>query len=92
MLIKDCEKFTAVPQLTEEQSREYYEREEWEDLTDRERAEFQLLQKRLCMPWRIFHEAMETTIGRSITIPEFARNYEGLVEELFGEREKENRR
>jgi hypothetical protein len=44
----------------------------WEKLTPRERAEFQLQEDRLCMPFAIFHEAVEIALGRPVFTHEFA--------------------
>ena len=38
----------------------------WETMTMRERAVFQMFESRLCMPFSVFHEAMEATLGRPV--------------------------
>ena len=50
----------------------------------RQRAEFQMEQRLLCMPFEIFHEAMEKTLGRGVYTHEFGFNTEGLKAELYG--------
>lgn len=57
----------------------------WENLTFRERALFQLFEERLCMPFPVFQEAVEKSIGRPVFTHEFALNVEGLQKELLGE-------
>jgi hypothetical protein len=57
----------------------------WKHLTYQEIAEFQLFNDRLCMPFDVFHEAMEKALGRSVWTHEFADS-ESLRAELFGER------
>jgi hypothetical protein len=44
----------------------------WEKLNYSDRFKFQLFQNRLCMPFDIFHEAAEKTLGRPIWTHEFA--------------------
>ena len=55
----------------------------WENLTFEEIAKFQLAEKKLCMPFSVFHEAIEKTLGRPVFTHEFGLNYQGLVDELF---------
>ena len=52
-------------------------------MTARQKAEFQLTQDKLCMPFQVFHEAIEATLGRPVYTHEFGLNYEGLGRELF---------
>jgi len=56
----------------------------WKDMTDRQLAEFQLLQKRLCMPFSEFHRAVESVLGRPVYTHEFA-NCDALTAEFYGE-------
>lgn len=58
----------------------------WEPMTHRERAEFQLWQPLLCMPFPVFHEAVEQALGRPVYTHEFGRNLDGLRAEFLGER------
>lgn len=55
----------------------------WEGKTHREIVEFQMLTKELCMPFPIFHEALEKTIGRPVFTHELGLNFDGIMEELF---------
>lgn len=71
-------------QLTEEQAVALAEDEEYENWTQYEIARFQLFQERLCMPFDVFHEALETVLGRPIFTHEFALNVDGLKRELLG--------
>lgn len=70
--------------LTYEQAVELAESEFWKDMTPRHIAEFQMMEDRLCMPFSVFQEAMEKTLGRSVFTHEFGLNRQGLMEELFG--------
>jgi hypothetical protein len=56
----------------------------WETMTMRERAVFQMFESRLCMPFSVFHEAMEATLGRPVWTHEFGLNADGLKKELLG--------
>lgn len=54
-------------------------------MTFRERAEFQLEQDLLCMPFDVLHEAMTKALGRAVYTHEFAYRDE-LRKELLGEK------
>ena len=72
-----------MDQLTKEQAIEFSEAKMWESMTLRERAEFQIQQQLLCMPFDKFHEAVEKTVGRPVFTHEFGVNVDGLKEEIF---------
>ena len=55
----------------------------WEEMTFEQRAKFQLAERRLCMRFGVFHEAVEKTLGRPVFTHEFGLNYDGLVAEMF---------
>lgn len=57
----------------------------WEPMSYRERAMFQLHEERLCMPFDVFHEAVEKALGRPVWTHEFALNLEGIRREPRGE-------
>lgn len=71
--------------LTREQAVALHESKFWESQTYRQRAEFQLFEERLCMPFGVFHEAIEKTLGRPVFTHEFAF-IDGLRKEFLGER------
>ncbi len=75
-----------VKQLTSEEAIAFSESKQWESMTLRERAEFQLRQEMLCMPFGVFHEAVEKTLGRPVYSHELGLNVEGLIAELEGKR------
>ena len=80
--------YKAVIQLTKEQAVEFCEKKSWEPLTLRQRAEFQMCQRLLCMPFDVFHEAVEKTLGRPVYTHEFGSiGHVGLMAELFGGKE-----
>jgi hypothetical protein len=74
--------------MTDEQVKVLYESEFWKTMSLRDIATFQLLEPKLCMPFRVFHAALEATLGRPVWTHELALNYDGLVSELMGDRPK----
>jgi len=72
-------------QLSQDEAILFAESKAWEPMTHRQRAEFQLYQHRLCMPFDVFQEAIEKSLGRGVWTHEFALNYAGLQRELRGE-------
>lgn len=72
-----------MKQLTKDQAIQFFDTKSWEALSFEERAKFQISQERLCMPFGVFHEAVEKTINRPIFTHEFGCNVEGLKKEIF---------
>lgn len=58
----------------------------WESKSNQEIARFQLFTKELCMPFGIFHEALEKALGRPVWTHELALNFDGIAKELLGEK------
>lgn len=54
----------------------------WNDKSDRDIALFQMNVSELCVPFDVFHGAMERTLKRPVFTHEFGINYNGLLEEL----------
>ena len=75
-----------MKQLTKEQALAFYENKLYEGWTDRQIAEFQIEQERLCMPFDVFHKAIEKTLDRPVFTHEFAFS-DNLKKELYGEKE-----
>ena len=71
--------------MTPEQAIELSKTNFWEKMTPREIATFQMFEDRLCMPFSVFHKAIEKTLGRPVFTHEFGLNAEGLRKELMGE-------
>lgn len=71
-------------QLTKEQAINLADSEIWKEWSDEEVVKFQLFQKRLCMNFSRFHEAVEKVLGRPVFTHEFGMNYEGIVKEYLG--------
>ena len=57
----------------------------WETMSYRDRAVFQMFEKLLCMPFSVFHEAIEKALDRPVFTHEFGLNHEGLKRELLGD-------
>ncbi len=72
-------------ELSEEEAKALYDSQFWVELSLRDRAEFQLNTRRLCMPFDVFHEAVESALGRPVWTHEFAQ--ERLRAEFYGEEE-----
>jgi len=72
--------------MTREQAVALFDSKFWENMTHREKATFQLFEERLCMPFDVFHEALEKTLERPVFTHELGLNSEGLKAELIGEK------
>ena len=59
----------------------------WCGRSSRELARFQLFTRELTMPFGIFRDAVEATLGRPVWTHEFGYNVDGLIQELLGERD-----
>jgi hypothetical protein len=57
----------------------------WEKMTPREIATFQMHEEKLCMPFGVFHKAIEEALGRPVWTHEFGLNAEGIKKELAGD-------
>jgi hypothetical protein len=67
--------------MTKERAIALFDSKFWEDMSHEERARFQMNEERLCMPFDVFHEAVEKTLGRPVFTHEFA--FPSLKEELL---------
>lgn len=76
-----------MQQLTKEQAIAFYQSGAWEALDLMERARFQLEQRKLCMPFEKFHEAIEHALGRPVWTHEFAK-IDRLKDELYERKPK----
>lgn len=71
--------------LTREEAIEIYESEEWKGWSDERLVGFQLFEDRLCVPWGVFHAAIERVFNRPVYTHEFGLNREGLQREFLHE-------
>jgi len=62
----------SITQVSKEQAIALSECRFWEKMSLYDRAKFQLFQDLLCMPFDVFHEAIESALGRSVWTHEFA--------------------
>ena len=67
--------------MTKEQAIALAESNFWEGMSHREIAEFQMMEEKLCMPFTVFHEAVEKTLGRPVFTHEFGLNYQGIKDD-----------
>lgn len=74
-----------MKQLTREQAIAFAESECYEDWTPEQIVRFQLFQQKLCMPFSVFHEAIEKVLNRPVYTHEFAF-MDNLVKEFLGEK------
>ena len=58
----------------------------WIDRSSYEIAYFTMLVEELCLPFDVFHQAITDALGRPVYTHEFGLNWDGLWEELNGER------
>lgn len=59
----------------------------WIGLPYKEIAKVGLLTAELCLPFDVLHEAVEKALGRPVWTHEFGMNFDGIVQELLGERD-----
>jgi len=79
---------STVKQLDAIEAIEFAKSGVWKNWTHQQITGFQLYQENLCMPFEVFHEAIEKTLGRPVYTHEFGMNYDGLVAEYLGLCEK----
>lgn len=77
-----------MKQLTREQAIEFRKSKVYENWTYEQIVRFQLFQENMCMNFSIFHEAIEKVLDRPVYTHEFGLNYDGIVKEYLGEKEK----
>ncbi len=71
-------------ELTKEQAVALYNSGFWKTMSYEERAKFQMLQDRLCMPFGVFSEAMSKYLSRPVYTHEFtSSNHDSLMKEVF---------
>ena len=75
--------------ITKKTALKIAESEIWREWTDHEIVKFQLFEPRLCMPFDVFHAAIEKELGRSVFTHEFGSKHGvvGLKQEFLGEKE-----
>lgn len=76
-----------MKQLNKEQAIQFAESKIWQDWTHEQIVRLQLFQKKLCVPFDVFHEAITNVLGRPVYTHEFGFNFDGLMLEYLGEKE-----
>jgi len=75
-----------MKQLTKKEAIKFEIYEVWKNWTPDQIVKFQLFQKRLCLPWDLFHKSIEEVLGRPVFTHEFT--FHGrLEEEYLGKRD-----
>jgi len=73
--------------MTRDEAIKLSETKFWETMSYKDRAMFQMFEPRLCMPFEVFHEALEKTLGRPVFTHELgSKGVEGIKKELLGEK------
>lgn len=72
--------------MTREQAIKLAESKFWENMELKDIAKFQLFEEKLCMPFGVFHNAIEKTLDRPVFTHEFGLNVEDLKKELLKEK------
>ena len=73
-------------QLTKQEAIDLYHSNFWEKMNYKDRALFQLINDRLCMPFDVFHEAIRKALNRPVWTHEMALNRQELINELLGKK------
>lgn len=73
-----------MKQLTRDEAIRFAESKAYEGWTHEQICDFQLFQKKMCMPFGIFHEALEKTLARPVFTHELGLNYDGICQERLG--------
>ena len=72
--------------MTKEQAIELSKTAFWKDLSYEGIVKFQLFEPLLCMPFEVFHEALEKCLNRPVFTHELGLNYEGIKLEFLKEK------
>ena len=84
-MLTDEQRAQMTGTLTKEEALSIYETSWWKDMPDLEVARIQLGQRRLCMEFVDFHDAVERALNRGVFTHEFV-DTASLLEELNGAR------
>lgn len=81
--------------MTKEQAIKLFDSNFWENMPYEHRALFQMFEDRLCMPFDIFHEAVQKTVGHPVFthefgMKEFVEKIQDEIIEFFVNRAEKN--
>jgi len=71
-----------MKQLTVQEALEFYKSEKWKTMSQKEIALFQMQQEMCCIPFRVFHKAVEDTVGHAVLTHELHKNHDILLKEI----------
>ena len=60
--------------MTKDEAVKLYDSDFWKDMSEKEIVAFQLFEDRLCMPFSVFHLAVEHCLARPVFTHEFAND------------------
>lgn len=72
-----------MKQFTKKQSLKIYKSDIWKDMSNEEIVKLQLYQECICVPFKVFKDAIKSVLGRDVYTHEFTqpgllkREYEG---------------
>jgi hypothetical protein len=75
-----------MKEITKETAIKLVKTKFWEDMSYEQIARFQLFTDKLCMPFHIFHDAIEKALNRPVYTHEFGLSVDSLKKELLGEK------
>lgn len=75
-----------MQKITKEQAIDLADSKFWEGMTSKEIAQFQMNTPNLCMPFGIFHKALEEALGRPVWTHELGMHADDIRKELNGEK------
>jgi len=73
-----------MKQLTEKQAIMFAKSNIWKKWNNEQIVRFQLFQRKLCMDFSRFHQALEKVLNRSVYTHELGLNYDGIIKEYLG--------
>lgn len=68
--------------MTTEEAIAFYASGKWEQMSKLEIAKFQINEPKLCVPFEVFHEAVEHVLERPIFTHQFATDLVGMIAEI----------
>lgn len=78
--------FESVRQLTREEAIAFGDSGIWKEWTHEQICDFQMWQEKLCVPFAVFQESVEKTLGRPVWTHEFGMAYGEMQQERLGKR------
>lgn len=73
--------------MTKQQAIRFAKSKKWVSFTDEQIVRLQLFQKKVCVDWSRFRDALENVLKRPVYTHELGVNVEGLKKEFLGDKE-----